>query len=404
MYWIRKMFVGKYKRYLLFCTIVPVVIMVLSYLFGNIAYPLKLDTQKYALFEYFGRGWFNAGEDLNDAVFVNVSYDKMLIVDTCDLPDTNRKAVITDRGTLLQFLKKVEGLNYRYLFLDIMFDEKSGHSEYDSALVAQLLSMRDVAIIKHWDIGGGKADPMIDSRLDSIAYFCDFDELRTNAGFFNYKYLQYGEPSIALAMYNKMTERGIKRFGPLYFDGCKLCHNVLFLTIHTSMEYDAGEGGSHFYWDMGPNLLYDSIYFWEDFSDTVNGRYLIVGDMKNDMHDTYAHKQPGAYLHYLGFLSLMKGNHIVRWWSLLLLLTYALISFIILQGLSREETRWRLLRWIEARPLLHFTCTLLGYGFCLFLLSALFYFCFDIAYNIFIPSFSFALLSNYVQFKKSKRK
>ena len=101
---------------------VAVVILCLCYLFNNIAYSPLLSTTKYSILEPFYRATHNTSANLDDAVFVNVSYDKMLITDTVEVPDTNRKRAITDRKRLLDFLKKVENTNYRYLFIDIRFE------------------------------------------------------------------------------------------------------------------------------------------------------------------------------------------------------------------------------------------------------------------------------------------
>lgn len=381
---------------------ISLVILILCYLFNNIAYPMFLSTEKYSLLEYFNP----KEQDIDDAIFVNVSYDKMLIADTVEVPDTNRKRAITDRKRLLDFLKKVESTNYRHLFLDIRF-EQNEYSEYDSALTIQLLRMRDVAIAKHWDLNNGGPYPMTDSRMEPLGFYCDFDESKSNSGFYKYRYLQNGESSIAMEMYRHATNRSITKHGLLYFDGCKLCQNALFLTIHTSMENEWQEdnneiGNTEFYFHLS-ELIFDSIT-WNRFRDDVSGKYLIIGDMKEDLHDTYAHAQPGAYLHYLGYKSLLERKHIVRWYYVLFLfLFYTFIIYIILQGVRKETIHWSPFKWIAQRPLIHFLCSLLGYGFILSLLSSLLYLLGDKAYNITIPSLTFALLSNLVQFIKIRK-
>lgn len=386
-----------WNKQILLSIAISLVILMLCYLFNNIAYPMSLSSEKYSFLEYFNP----KEQDIDDAVFVNVSYDKMLISDTVEVPDTNRKRAITDRKRLLDFLKKVENTNYRHIFLDIRF-EQNEYSEYDSALTMQLLRMRDVAIAKHWDLINRCPYPMTDSLMEPLGFFCDFDESKSKSGFYKYRYLQNGEGSIALEMYRHATNRNITKHGPFYFDGCKLCQNALFLTIHTSMECEWQEDNTQNYFHLS-ELIFDSIT-WTRFRDDISGKYLIIGDMKEDLHDTYAHAQPGAYLHYLGFKSLMEKKHIVRWYYVLfLLLFYTFIIYIILQGLRKETIRWNPLKWIVQRPLIHFLCSLLGYGFILSLLSSLIYLFGDKAYNITIPSLTFALLSNIVQFIKMRK-
>ena len=378
-----------------------IAILCICYFFNNIAYAPFLSTTKYSILEPFYRLIHDTSADLDDVVFVNVSYDKMLIIDTVEVPDTNRKRAVTDRERLLNFLRKLENTNYRYLFIDIRFEENEC-SPYDSALTDQLLKMRDVAIAKHWNMNSKHPYPMTNSRMEPFGFYCDFVESKSNAGFYKYQYLQNGENSIALELYHHATTRGITQHGLLYLDGCRLCQNARVLTIHTSMENEWQDDFEQNYWHL-PELLFDTLC-WNSFRDDISGKYLIVGDMKEDLHDTYAHVQPGAYLHYLGFKSLTNGKHIVKWWYWILLLSaYFLIIYTILQGLSKDCFRWRPLQWISLRPLLHFLCSLLGYGTILFLLSALLYLICDIVYNITIPSFIFALLSNYVQFKRMKK-
>ncbi len=387
---------------------IAIAILCLCYLFNNIAYSPRLSTNKYTHFEHFYRA-HNIGADLDDVVFVNVSYDKMLIPGMKEQPgmvpviDTNRKCSITDRKRLLDFLKRVENTDYNYLLIDLLFilDGKSGHTEYDSELTEQLLKMRNVAIAKHWDMDNNRPYPMTDSRMEPLGCYCDFIESKSNAGFRNYQYLQHGENSIALQLYNHATNRSITRHGLLYFDGCRLCQNARFLTIHTSLENEWQDEIWHNYQNM-TDLLYDTNH-WNSFRDHINGKYLIVGDMKEDLHDTYANAQPGAYLHYLGFTSLLHGKHFIPWWyRILLLVVYFFIIYTILQGLRKVDTHRRPLRWISQRPLLHFLCSLLGYGVILLILSALLYLFFDIAYNVMIPSICFALISHFVQFKRMR--
>ena len=391
----------KNKTGLGFCLILSIVLVVGCYFYDNIAYPFRLDTGKYSFFEYLRRNKPVGTKDTEEAVFVNVSYDKMLIVDTVEVPDTNRKRAITDRKALLEFLHKVESLNYRYLFIDLRFEDKE-RTEYDSALTAQLLKMRDVAIAKHWDIANGQPFRMMDDRLVAIGQYCDFDESRSSAGFFKYKYLQEGGNSIAAELYRKETGKSITRQGPFYFDGWHLCQNAKFLVIHTSMENEWQDDYEQNYWHMGPDLLHDT-NCWRNFQYDISGKYLIVGDMKEDMHNTYVGAQPGAYLHWLGFKSLMDKRHFVHGgYVLIMMLIYFLVSFIILQRSNSNDERWSLLRKIEHQPLLHFFFSLLGYGALLFVLSAILYLLFDTAYNIFVPSVCFALLSHYVQLKKNE--
>lgn len=392
------------KKYIWLSIVISIILVLVCYFFDNIAYPIKLDVKKYSILEHRLGEKASAEDDCEDAVFVNVSFDKMFIVDTSEVPDTNRKSVITDRGKLLEFLKKVENLNYRYLFIDLRFEEND-RSEYDSALVEQLLKMRDVSIAKHWDVESGKPYPMIDKRLESIGDYCDFDESKSSAGFCKYQYLQNGDNSIALKMYYKATGRTISKYGPFYFDGASLCRNAQFIVIHKSMASEWQPDLKFNYHHMGLELLSDS-NCWNRFCDAVSGNFLIVGNMKEDMHDTYVGKQPGAYLHWLGFKSLLNKNHLVHCMHLLLLgFIFFAITFVILRGglLSLSE-HFKALLWVEQRPLIHFFISLFGYGILLTFISVISYLAWDTAVSIFIPSTVFALLNNCVKFNKMRNK
>ena len=392
-----------YNRLLWLSVFLSALLLVGCYFFNNISYPFQLSTGNYSLIEFFCSN--HRDNSIDDAVFVNVSYDKMIIPDTVEVCDTNRKRAITNRKLLLDFLYKVEDLNYRHLYIDLLLFDKE-HSEYDSALVEQLLRMRNVAVAKHWDLDSNCSYPMLDNRLDEIAYYCDFYESKSNSGFYKYKYLQNDDNSIALGLYEYATQRNIKQYGPFFFDGCRLCYNTLFLAIHPSMEkewrIDNDCRPKRNYWHMGPELLLDTLpYSWNAFVSDVSGKYIFVGDMKEDMHDTYAHAQPGAYLHYLGFKSLINGRHWVRLWLVILLfVVYTFIIFSILNGLKQEGSQWKPLIWMYKRPLIHFVCSLLGYSFILFLLSSILFIFNEKTINIFLPSLFFSLLSNTVKYNK----
>lgn len=393
------------------CSAITAVMLIATYVLENIAYPIGMDTRAIARVEAFRQYWRPDNDIVDDNVlFLNVSHDKTLIPyypDADTSSTTPGYNVITDREKLLRFLQLAEKSDYKYLFLDIRM-EKGYESPVDSALVEQLSRMKNVSLAKHWNVEEDCLYPMIDKRLEPLASYCDFDEQKSRVGFFRYKYLQNGEPSIALKMYQSVAGRDVKRHGAIFADGSRLCHNSHFLTFKKDAgrniiddgEINGAQFAKYSYYEMGSFMLDDSIPHNIKML-MMENQCVIVGDFENDMNSTYAGYQPGVYIHYQGFRSLMNHQHFVRWWYTLLM---AAVYFILLYRIFSPKERipkWKI--WIVNHlPTVDLLIESVKYTIIVSVIVLTLYFFCNIAYNIFVPSTVLGILSHIINLKNRK--
>lgn len=376
------------------------VISLLCYLLNNCPFPYWDSLDKFSWMEYVLSNLAPHETDTNDALFINVSHDKQVVDSLC----YNREGItytytpnglqvgtidITNRDTMLSFLKKAEKTNnYKYIFLDIRF-EKGITTKTDSLLSAQVARMRDLSYATHSDIE-------INEKFDPTkAVVNDYFTTISNTSFTRYQYLQNVKESAALSIYASVdttNHKTIKRWGPFYYSNGQLCQNSPFMRI----PKDFGEVADKKYYDLGPELLNE----WndEDWSNRLKDKVVFVGDFENDVHDTYNGKQPFPYLTYLAYKELCEGKHIVSWKSIgFLFFIYVVICMFIMN----RKSIWQFIPCIRRskNKLLLFVLDMLGYTTLLSVLTIVFYVWFNNVYNIFFPSLIFSILSLIYSYK-----
>ena len=117
-----------------FCNVI--VLLFLSYILNNQAIFTGEDLNKYAWMELVKeRLDLSKGiEKSNEAVFVNVAYDKQLIERYDGYGMNVGNADITDRAKLRSFLEVLQKTNtFKYIFLDVRFEKGFDSSEESAA-------------------------------------------------------------------------------------------------------------------------------------------------------------------------------------------------------------------------------------------------------------------------------
>lgn len=331
--------------------ILAAIICLFCYLMNNCPYPYWDSLNKYCWLEYFISEYFPEDDSVDDAFFINISYDKQLVDYVYDNGNLIGKKDITDRAALLKFLQVAKKTNtYKYIFLDIRF-EKGTSAPEDSLLFSTLASMRDVVYSKHSDIVN------LEFSNTPKAAFNDYFTTIVTTNFTRYQFLQNGTESVPLKIFldTHPNNSTIKKTGWFYFADGKLCHNSPFVRIGKDFRDIPTETGEMPYYDLGPLLL--DVYDESDWAIEMNDKIVIVGDFINDMHDTYRGLQPGPYLVYLAYKELENGKHYVSW--LFILFTYALyfiISLFILNNISLAKY----FSFLKSRILV-FVANLFGY-------------------------------------------
>lgn len=326
--------------------------------------------------------------DSQDVLFVNVAYDKQLTERTDEFGMPIGNTSITDRMKLLSFLQMLHSTdNYKYIFLDVRFERGYDVPELDSMLFAEIRDMRNIVIANHSDI------EIADSMLLEKAAISDYKATITATNFVRYKYFYNGNPSMPLYAYRDLTKRTINSHGLIYTCGGRLCYNSLFVNfpIENFGEFD-DDNRKQFY-NLGSDLLDN--YSEDDLATLTQGKYIVIGDMIEDLHDTYSGLKPGSVITYNAFLALMNGKHFVSYGLLLFL---AVLYFLISLSQFRRISLLEQIPFVKKShsKLLHFVLTFIGYTFLLTAVAIVLNIIADVSISILLPSMYFAIQKNII--------
>ena len=381
--------------------LVSLAITIFSYVVGNSIHPMAGEyaaQKQIADFKKFlGVQMGNVPDSI---LFINVCYDKELVpYEEEGMPVG--QAPITDREKLLKLLTAAkEAGNYRYIFLDVLFD-KAFETPVDSALYATIMSMDRITIPQH------KGTPLADDRLYRKAANADYSVTWKQLTFAHYQFLHDDSiPSVALKMYadrNHLEDGGIvPHWGGLWYtDNGRLCKNGITLFINVSINGslldEEGQMRERNYIYLGADLLdMDEVV---PVKEQIADKILVIGDFKSDTHTTYVGAQPGSACCINAYIMLMQGKHYVNWLNILIMfIIYTTVGTFYLRGASFQS--------LFANPWLGVLMSFLSTA-TLFLVIAVIAFWHDIAFNMWVPTTIYSLIDTYVQkrniFKNKKK-
>jgi hypothetical protein len=387
--------VKRKKIALLFSLCNVVILLALSYFLNNQPLFTGEDLDQYAWMEWIkDKLGITPDVDANAALFVNVAYDKQLVDKCDDYGMTIGNSDVTDRSKLLSLLQLLHKTNsYKYIILDIRFEKGYNVPDVDSALFAEILSMKNIVIANHSDI------ELADSSLMKKAAISDYFATITKTNFARYQYNYDGVESVPLYAYHELTGNTINKHGWLYTCNSRLCYNSLFVHFPIAKWNEYDEQQSKVYYNLGSDILDN--YSDSDLKKLTEGKCVIIGNMVEDVHDTYSGLKPGSVITYYAFQELMKGRHFVNYCMMLFL---AILFFLI--SLSLFETnpiisRLPFIRNSHSR-IIHFMLDFVGYSLVLALSMIILYIIFGIATSIVLPSAYFAIQKSIIRFKQLK--
>lgn len=372
-----------------------IVLLLLSYFISNQALFTGEDLNQYAWMEWIKNklGLSREIKEDKDALFVNVAYDKILI----DRYDNYGMSVgnvdITDRGKICSFLKLLENTNtYKYIFLDVRF-EKGYDSPEDSALFSQIYKMRDIVAATHSDI------ELLDSSLSTKTALNDYPTTIIESNFTRYEYLKDDQTSVALFAYRELTGNSINRHFCFYTSDHSLCYKSLFINAPIEDWSEFNEQQTKMYYNLGNDLLEN--YSDKDIAMLTKGKYVVIGDMVEDMHDTYSGSKPGSVITYYAFVALMNGEHFVRYGLIFFL---GLLYFAISMSLFESDSIIEKIPFIKKSrsKFIHFCVSFLEYSFLLLIVMIALNMLFGIATSIMLPSLYYAIQKTYINYKNEK--
>lgn len=383
---------------------VAVVLLCLSYLFNSMPYSFGGDVSAQVWTERIGFIFNGRRNHLPDSIaLVNVAYDKTLVDYDGRLyntiPGDNRRApsgriALTDRRKLLDFLKAAKNGGYKYIMLDVRFDDDIESDSVSLALFDLIGSMDRIAFAVHEG-----SDPVADAPLEKAA-FGDYNITAFESNAVKYPIIHGDRPSMAAAMYSALNGGRISTFGPLTFDGSALCMRSLFLdypvrVFDRALETDGLMPADYYYLNLGVDLLADpdSVARIREY---VADRIVVIGDFDNDVHDTSIGQLAGSLINLNAYISLSQGRHKISWLYTALLFV---IYFVIALSLIKHQSPIDMIPALRRRKstALRFLFSLVGFSVVLSLLSLLIYLTAGIIYSIVMPSLYFSLISLWIE-------
>ena len=382
------------RRKIIISLINVFVLLFMTYFMNNQPLFTGEDLNQYAWMELLKEKiGLSENQDYSDAVFINVAYDKQLIDYYDELGMSVGKVDITDRNKLLQILTMLDSSRqYKYIFLDVRF-ERAFKSSVDSILFSRIKNVKNIVIANHSDI------ELLDSTLKHKSAISEYASTIVATNFARYKFLYEQDPSMPLFAYKDLTGKTIKKHGIVYTCDGKVCQNSLFLQFPTYSFSEFNENHEKMYYNLGSDLLDN--YSESDIATLTKDKFVFIGDMVEDVHDTYAGLKPGIVITYQALQALMKDEHVVSWGLLVVL---SVIFFIISLSLfSRNPILKRLpiIKNVHSK-FLFFIFSFLGYGCVLSILVIVLNLFFNKSISILIPSLYFATINLIIQYKRSE--
>lgn len=388
-------YVRRKKRALLVSLFNALLLTVLVYYLNNQPLFTGENLEKFTWIQWLKDKVANNDNDPGDdkTFYVNVSYDKQLVPYTDDSGFEVGTIPVTDREKLIRFLQQLkETAKYKYLFLDISF-ERSTVTPADSALFSLLKVMPNTVIATYHGLDQAPGVPKEKTALSQ--YYSTI--VATN--FVRYKYSFDGLPSIPLYAYNELTGKSIEDHKLFYSSDGSLCHNSLFIDFPSKGFTMLDDDGNQNYYNLGADIL--DVMDSEDIIRLTEGKYVIIGDFVNDVHDTYVGKLPGAVITYRAFDALMHEKHLV---SIPLLLIFAFVYFLISMSLFSRKSLLSYLPFISnsKSKALHFIVSLIEFTLLLSMITIVMGIFFNIYASILIPSVYFTVLKTIINYKRHK--
>ncbi|MCH5224667.1 MAG: CHASE2 domain-containing protein [Muribaculaceae bacterium] len=366
--------------------LIVVAMQVADYFITNFSYPLLDAVDSIMIYDFFNK---NGDAPDSEIFYANVGYDKKLIPVKDEFDDEIGKTAITDRKLLAEYLDLIRDAGYKYIFLDIRFEEGT-ESEDDSLLFSTLAKTERLAFSLHNDL--------ISFVPDSLLHKGAYSDYRGNFrdGFIRYELLQNNHESSAWRLYSEldggheMTSRGIS-----YFDNGNLAYNMVFPSFYRNDTEHEGEMGREKYHYLGFELNTDSKALLEGAKD----RIVVIGDFENDKHQTYMGEVPGPLLTIRTYQALKKGVHRFSW--ICFGITSAVYFCILYLLLGKYDINNKICKALKIKSKgLVFVISFIGWGFLLASVKLTLYAIFDIVFVAWLPALVFSTVSYINQYSK----
>ena len=363
------------------------ILLFLSYFHNNLPLFTGENMVCYACAEWIRERIKPDTTEETSVVYINTAYDRQLTTykeDGIVLGNTD----ITDREKLLELLQGLQQTQYKYIFIDIRFEKgcESENPAVDSALFAQIDSMDSIVLVCHHDLKNMAGVP-----VRKMAYNDYYSTITT--GFVRYPFTIKNKKTMPLYAFQELTGDSIARhLGIFYSSAGRPCYNSLFLTFSPKQEV----GSLNI---MGKYIL-NNEQFLSNLSQMVKGKIVVIGDLTNDLHDTYSGKHAGGQMLASALLALLNMQHLVNGWLMLFLF---ILYFVLTLGLLTDKRWYEYIPWIPyiRFPLLRYLLSFIGFSALFLCVSFLLGLCFRMYVTFLLPSIWFSVFSAYLNYKRN---
>ena len=413
------------KLNIIISIIISVFLLIAGYYYNNMSLFTGENLKLLSMMETLNLKCIFDNSEKDNVVYINTSYDKVVIdyFKTMDVPNAKPmklgNTAITDRVKLIKLLELLKDVKYKYLILDLRFSKglecdsciidslTRKKTKVDDKLFSLINQLDRVVIPTHHDI------KLINKELEKKSALADYNVTATETNFVRYEYFD-SIPYIPLAVYNDLNKRmnrdtiachypmGFECLKPFafYTQGYKPCYNSMFLNfqIRDNVNY-VNESGDPIiseleYYNLSKHIL--NADNPESIVHNFEDKYIFIGNMTEDMHDTYAGPQPGCVILFKALKALDEQRHVVSLIEVvILLILYFLISLFIIEGRNIFD----LIRNLD-NPLLNFIIDSLSFALVLVLYNVIAYLLGGRAFSFIIPMLFFTILKTYILLKK----
>lgn len=374
---------------------ISIFILLVDYFAGNFSYPI-LDTSADLGLQAFFKEFRDTDENNDQLYTVNTSHDYALAT-TVEYGDTTGTTAVSDRAKVAEFLRIASKADYKYIILDIHF-ENTLFTPYDSLLYSQIGSMPRILFSKHREnidenYGPPGETPETLMAIDRKGSFADYRSMWTD-GFSRYEYIQDGKESIALRLYKDINGKSIRRTwwgGYVDSDG-NLCRNLQFVPFPKSAILSKEKKGQYLHRFLGHQIL--DINTEKELINWLKDKIILIGNFDEDVHDTYIGSVPGPLIHYYGWRTLERGGHKINWWlELFLFVFYTVSLFFIMMPMPEYKPKSVLMVIVKA---------IIGWWLAFLILKTLIYWMFGLSLIAVIPTSVFVIVTIVVTVVKSE--
>lgn len=318
----------------------------------------------------------------SDLYLINTGYDKVMLPAIDSFGFQLGERPITDREKLYKLLSLLANSNsYKYIILDINFDT-SFVTPIDSALFSLIASMRDIVVPSNTSGTG------IPRQLSQKSGIAEFKASRKDMDFHRYQYIVKGKESIALKIWKEQTQGEFSKKWYGYTMNGKLCLNYSRISFPSAFIQYADEGredGNYYveqYNNLGEDIL-SKVGLLGDLSVFFDNKFVVIGDMIDDVHDTMVGPVPGPLIIYNAYLSLLDEHNVVPLWVwITIFVAFCISSFYTFEIICPLRS---------VKPFGKFMLSFVGYSLVFSVLGLIIYSITHILLNVAVISVFFTL-------------